>query len=736
MGHAQSKRKKQRQGRARRRIEHVTHEQTRYSLQNQENQTSRTELQRNERRSAGKSGRWREPSPEKIDTLERRQREAVNRTKRNRSHSRDSRGRSPKRHSRSNLENSKTQLQPQKMSSEKFQTLAQRNSEAQRGRNFSRRSGTWFCVVRCRSEPPLDRQSKVNLRAPRKSASASPPRKVRRELELAPFYQNGLKPFESQKQQFKKPSNVVQNHPRKSAESSATAVPARMTNYREEEGLARVDRSFQPRDGTENVISAAQHDEIGISFEQVEPKLFRLFGSSAKSGPIPQTNRVAPRALRRSFPNLTSQTSRKEHDLKPKQNFISRTAKDKSVSETRLQKLAAQHFPKPPIPPRKQKLSELAHLVQQTSPKLTKHEPAYQQQANINHNNQNHNYGSVETLNSLSSQSGSYHLPSSANFSTLPDRSLAESPHAVHLSDSAKISAYSDDSEEGDDDDDALQIRTIPQIPPLTVAEKNNDPGESRYSPEIGRKNLLWSNPAPFGSQPLQRVIRSVQAPIQKPQNLHWPPVNEFKPVQKFTPAGRYQKNSINSPPPVPLRPPQINHQRNGLHEFSVSPERLRPSTVARERPRSEVQDRVYKDIIFDNTERSSNLIKSGLPKTLRPSIEDLVSILAEPIPPRSKKSHRFQSSDFPSEENLINELKTEKKRPGILKNANTHTSSRVVEVLYHEPKSRKTPIHQNDSSRWSAPYDPPIFLGEDDFGNNWIDLTQPARNSYLNDDY
>ena len=67
------------------------------------------------------------------------------------------------------------------------------------------------------------------------------------------------------------------------------------------------------------------------------------------------------------------------------------------------------------------------------------------------------------------------------------------------------------------------------------------------------------------------------------------------------------------------------------------------------------------------------------------------MSILAEPIPPHNRKSHR-RSLHEQSEEILINELKTEKKpRPGILKNSNTTSSSRVVEVLYHEPRSRKT---------------------------------------------
>ncbi|CBY09488.1 unnamed protein product [Oikopleura dioica] len=664
MGHAQSKRKKRSQARLRRKIEHVTHEQTRAGASGNARLPDRKSVQ--------KSARWREPSPEKLETLERRKRDAANRTKRSRSRSEQSRSRSPKRQSRANLTESNSNLNAPQMqpyqrvknaptcSSREY--LKIRNPETTRGRNFSRRSGTWFCVVRCRSEPPFDRDkaARVHHLPPRKSASSSPARRVRRELESTPMYQNGL---------------------------------------------------------------------------QVEPKLLRLFGSSAKSGPIPQTNRVAPRALRRSFPNLASHASRKDpQELAPKRNFISRTAKDKSgafcnyFSRSLFSvRIASSKTGSSAFPETTNSATEAKTLRPRTfSPaiivrdrtcfhQLTKIlRPKLTNNANqhTNRNNQN-NYGSVETLSSFSSQSGSYHLPSSANFSTLPDRSLAESPHALHID--SDLEKYSEESE------DELYIRTIPQTPPLTVpvAYASND--EPPSSPETGKKNLLWSNPAPFGSQPLQKVIRSVQAPIQKPQNLHWPPLERKKPDSSNRTPPR--------PPPLPLRPPQLTHQLEkqvlDVQEISVLPLRLSP----RERPRSAVQDRVYKDILFDNTERTSSPIKSGLSKTLRPSIEDLVSILAEPIPPHNRKSHR-RSLHEQSEEILINELKTEKKpRPGILKNSNTTSSSRVVEVLYHEPRSRKT-----DQERMRRAEHPPIFLGEDDFGNNWIDLTQPARTPYLND--
>ena len=50
------------------------------------------------------------------------------------------------------------------------------------------------------------------------------------------------------------------------------------------------------------------------------------------------------------------------------------------------------------------------------------------------------------------------------------------------------------------------------------------------------RRSLLWSNPAPFGSQRAQNVIRHVEAPRAKVEKTHQPP----PPVQKFSPAGRY----------------------------------------------------------------------------------------------------------------------------------------------------------------------------------------------------
>ncbi|CBY37054.1 unnamed protein product, partial [Oikopleura dioica] len=92
MGHAQSKRKKRSQARLRRKIEHVTHEQTRAGASGNARLPDRKSVQ--------KSARWREPSPEKLETLERRKRDAANRTKRSRSRSEQSRSRSPKRQSR------------------------------------------------------------------------------------------------------------------------------------------------------------------------------------------------------------------------------------------------------------------------------------------------------------------------------------------------------------------------------------------------------------------------------------------------------------------------------------------------------------------------------------------------------------------------------------------------------------------------------------------------------------
>lgn len=45
--------------------------------------------------------------------------------------------------------------------------------------------------------------------------------------------------------------------------------------------------------------------EVAISFEQVEPKTYRVVGGSTTvSGPVPATNRVACRPLRRTFPQL------------------------------------------------------------------------------------------------------------------------------------------------------------------------------------------------------------------------------------------------------------------------------------------------------------------------------------------------------------------------------------------------------------------------------------------------
>ena len=43
---------------------------------------------------------------------------------------------------------------------------------------------------------------------------------------------------------------------------------------------------------------------MAISFEQVEPKTYRVVGGSTTVGPVPATNKVAMRPLRRTFPQL------------------------------------------------------------------------------------------------------------------------------------------------------------------------------------------------------------------------------------------------------------------------------------------------------------------------------------------------------------------------------------------------------------------------------------------------
>ena len=69
---------------------------------------------------------------------------------------------------------------------------------------------------------------------------------------------------------------------------------------------------------------------------------------------------------------------------------------------------------------------------------------------------------------------------------------------------------------------------SIPVSKPKSISKSLED-----ASP---RRSLLWSNPAPFGSQKAQNVIRHVEAPRAKVEKTHQPP----PPVQKFSPAGRY----------------------------------------------------------------------------------------------------------------------------------------------------------------------------------------------------
>ena len=52
-----------------------------------------------------------------------------------------------------------------------------------------------------------------------------------------------------------------------------------------------------------------KYEEVAISFEQVKPKTYRI--GSTTVGPVPATNKVALRPLRRTFPQL-SKTENKD----------------------------------------------------------------------------------------------------------------------------------------------------------------------------------------------------------------------------------------------------------------------------------------------------------------------------------------------------------------------------------------------------------------------------------------
>ena len=59
--------------------------------------------------------------------------------------------------------------------------------------------------------------------------------------------------------------------------------------------------------------------------------------------------------------------------------------------------------------------------------------------------------------------------------------------------------------------------------------------------------------------------------------------------------------------------------------------------------------------------------------------------------------------------------------------------SRQVAELKFFTRYQLKMFFQERGKNRGRAEH-PPIFLGEDDFGNNWIDLTQPATTLYLND--
>jgi len=372
----------------------------------------------------------------------------------------------------------------------------------QRGRS----PGRVFCLVRCRSEPtnPTAQMEPFQLRRnQRKAASASPPRKISRSGE-----------------------------------------------------------SHDPN-GHGNTIY--HNDEIAISFEQVEPQTYRVVGGKTTlgPGPVPKTNRIAPRPLRRTFPQM-----------QPK---ISQRLNTKTVSDTKLQIRSAKvsRFTQPPIPPRKHRLRDLSHLVKDDfeplpAPKIrdptcyvsperspfrspSRTPPAAVKNSYVG--------GSIETIESISTQSGSYHLPSSAHY-TPNDRSLIDSPYGFDElyepdEDSfSKMHSFEDNvrADELTEGKFRGRNRTKPERFRIESEPRPFDPGgigSPAFPDGIGglseqcrpsrsentRRSLLWSNPAPFGTHRNSNVIRHVEPPKPKTKD-------PLAPVQKFSPAGRFSVDS------------------------------------------------------------------------------------------------------------------------------------------------------------------------------------------------
>jgi hypothetical protein len=153
----------------------------------------------------------------------------------------------------------------------------------------------------------------------------------------------------------------------------------------------------------------------------------------------------------------------------------------------------------------------------------------------------------TESVESISTQSGSYHLPSSGY--TPNERSLVDSPYGFEDINVLETEIKSIDKFQINDDQDFDDLEIITRSGSRNhfekVAPRPFDPGGRRRlknesNPELNQKSsLLWSNPSPFNFQKKGNVIRHVEAP--KPKTVREIPP---KPIQKFTPAGRYEVDS------------------------------------------------------------------------------------------------------------------------------------------------------------------------------------------------
>ena len=200
-----------------------------------------------------------------------------------------------------------------------------------------RSPGRLFVLTKWRSEPlqdslrtppppvpPSYRSRNAVSESPRRSRGRSPTQKQQQQQTHQQKLQAYFKHFNPPPPPPPRDRSLSPFKKRSQSTGHMMMTPTQEPNRITRQGRPLTRDHQRPIRDLEYCPAAPQPDEVVISFEQVEPKTYRVVGGKTTlSGPVPATNKVAPRQLRRTFPQLNPGEKAKKEQRQRTSEFFS-----------------------------------------------------------------------------------------------------------------------------------------------------------------------------------------------------------------------------------------------------------------------------------------------------------------------------------------------------------------------------------------------------------------------------